>query len=90
MRKLIVLRMLCIQEQIICIVICMIFTGGEAWKKDIVSFVLKCPTFQPVEVEHQRLDGLLQNIEVPERKWERIAMDCFTGLLHTRIDYDSV
>ena len=40
----------------------------ECMKKDIVEFVAKCPNCQQVKVEHQKLVGLTQNIELPEWK----------------------
>ncbi|GJV07250.1 putative reverse transcriptase domain-containing protein, partial [Tanacetum coccineum] len=44
-------------------------------KKDIVVFVSSCLTCLKVKAEHQRPFGLLQQPEIPEWKWERIAMD---------------
>ena len=38
----------------------------NSMKKGIVEFVAKCPNCQQVKVEHQRPDGLAQNIELPE------------------------
>ncbi|KAH0651615.1 hypothetical protein KY284_031527 [Solanum tuberosum] len=34
-------------------------------KRDIARFVAKCPNYQQVKVEHQRLGGLSQNISIP-------------------------
>ena len=36
----------------------------EAMKKDIAEFVAKCSNCQQLKVEHQRLGGLAQNIEL--------------------------
>ncbi|GKD08858.1 putative nucleotidyltransferase, ribonuclease H, partial [Tanacetum coccineum] len=44
-------------------------------KKDIAVYVSRCLTCLKVNVEHQRPSGLLQQPEIPEWKWERIAMD---------------
>ncbi|GJZ86609.1 putative reverse transcriptase domain-containing protein [Tanacetum coccineum] len=44
-------------------------------KKDIVMYVSKCLTCLKVKAEHQRPSGLLQQLEIPEWKWEIIAMD---------------
>ncbi|GKA94338.1 putative reverse transcriptase domain-containing protein [Tanacetum coccineum] len=44
-------------------------------KKDIVVYVSKCLTCLKVKVEHQRPSGLLQQPEIPEWKWEGIAMN---------------
>ena len=40
----------------------------EGMKKDIVEFVTMCSNFQQVKVEHQRPEGLAQNIELLEWK----------------------
>ncbi|GJT43498.1 putative reverse transcriptase domain-containing protein [Tanacetum coccineum] len=44
-------------------------------KKDIAVYVSRCMTCLKVKAEHQRPSGLLQQPEIPEWKWERIAMD---------------
>ncbi|GJW85042.1 putative reverse transcriptase domain-containing protein [Tanacetum coccineum] len=44
-------------------------------KKDIAMYVSKCLTCLKVKAEHQRPSGLLQQPEIPEWKWEGIAMD---------------
>ncbi|GJS98191.1 putative reverse transcriptase domain-containing protein [Tanacetum coccineum] len=36
-----------------------------------------------VKAEHQRLSGLLQQLDIPKWKWERISMDFITKLLRT-------
>ncbi|XP_070035064.1 uncharacterized protein [Nicotiana tomentosiformis] len=56
------------------------FYWWEVMKKDVANFVSNCLTCQQVKVEHQRPAGLLQQIEIPKGKWERIAMDFVTGL----------
>ncbi|GJY47743.1 putative reverse transcriptase domain-containing protein [Tanacetum coccineum] len=43
----------------------------------------KCLTFSKVKAEHQKLSGLLQQPEIPEWKWERIAIDFITKLPRT-------
>ncbi|GJX06116.1 putative reverse transcriptase domain-containing protein [Tanacetum coccineum] len=47
-------------------------------KKEIAIYVSKCLTCAKVKVEHQRPSGLLQQPEIPEWKWEKIAMDFIT------------
>nr|GEW91753.1 hypothetical protein [Tanacetum cinerariifolium] len=44
-------------------------------KADIATFVSKCLTCAKVKAEHQKLSGLLQQLEIPEWKWEKITMD---------------
>ncbi|GJY30854.1 putative reverse transcriptase domain-containing protein, partial [Tanacetum coccineum] len=52
-------------------------------KKDIVVYVSRCLTCLKVKAEHQRPPGLLQQPEIPEWKWEGIAMDFVTRLPRT-------
>nr|GEX82435.1 hypothetical protein [Tanacetum cinerariifolium] len=47
-------------------------------KKHIALYVNKCLTCLRVKAEHQRPSGLLQQPEIHEWKWERIAMDFIT------------
>ncbi|KAL4291663.1 hypothetical protein GQ457_14G020350 [Hibiscus cannabinus] len=49
-------------------------------KRDVVRFVSHCLTCQKVKAEHQRPQGLLQRIELPLWKWERVTMDFVSGL----------
>ncbi|GJR48690.1 putative reverse transcriptase domain-containing protein [Tanacetum coccineum] len=44
-------------------------------KKDIALYVSKCLTCSKVKAKHQMPSALLQQPEIPEWKWERIAMD---------------
>ena len=62
----------------------------EGLKKDVVEFVAKCLNFQQVKVEYQRPEGLAQNIEIPEWKWEMINMDFIIGLPRSRRQHDSI
>ncbi|GJX47408.1 putative reverse transcriptase domain-containing protein [Tanacetum coccineum] len=59
-------------------------------KKDIVVYVSKCLTYLKVKAEHQRPSGLLQQPEIPEWKWERIAMDFVTKLPRTSSGHDTI
>ena len=59
-------------------------------KKDINRFVTKCPNCQQVKVEYQKPEGLAQNIEILEWKWEMINMDIITGLQSSRRQHDSI
>ncbi|GKB62143.1 retrotransposon protein, putative, ty3-gypsy subclass, partial [Tanacetum coccineum] len=43
-----------------------------------------------VKAEHQRPSGLLQQPEIPEWKWERIAMDFVTKLPRTSSGHDTI
>jgi len=49
-------------------------------KRDIAKFVAKCLVYQQVKIEHGKPAGLMQWIDLPEWKWENIAMDFVVGL----------
>ncbi|GKE00030.1 putative reverse transcriptase domain-containing protein, partial [Tanacetum coccineum] len=59
-------------------------------KKDIDVYVSRCLTCLKVEAEHHRPSGLLQQPEIPEWKWERIAMDFVTNLPRTSSGHDTI
>ena len=59
-------------------------------KKDIAKFVSKCLTCQQVKLEHHRPSGLLQQLPIPEWKWDMIAMDFVSGLPRTSSRYDAI
>ena len=45
---------------------------------------------QLVKAEHQRPAGLLQPLEVAERKWEHVTVDFLTYLAWTSLGHDTV
>nr|GEU34985.1 hypothetical protein [Tanacetum cinerariifolium] len=51
--------------------------------------LMKCRS-DGVKTEHQRLSGLLQQLEILEWKWERIAMDFVTNLPRTTSGHDAI
>ncbi|GJV39791.1 putative reverse transcriptase domain-containing protein [Tanacetum coccineum] len=59
-------------------------------KKDISLYVSKCLMCSKVKAGHQRPSDLLQQPEIPEWKWERIAMDFITNLPRTRSGNESI
>jgi hypothetical protein len=59
-------------------------------KTDIAEFVAQCLVCQQVKAEHQRPAGMLQPLEIPVWKWERISMDFLVGLPCTQAGYDSI
>ncbi|MDV3153288.1 MAG: hypothetical protein Q8755_02815 [Candidatus Phytoplasma australasiaticum] len=59
-------------------------------KKDIALFVARCLTCSKVKAEHQRPSGLLEQPEIPEWKWENIAMDFITKLPCSPSGCDSI
>ncbi|GKB93879.1 putative reverse transcriptase domain-containing protein [Tanacetum coccineum] len=58
-------------------------------KKDIAVYVSKCLTCLRVKAENQSPSGLLQQLEIPEWKWEGIAMDFVTKLPRTSSGHDT-
>nr|GFB83381.1 putative reverse transcriptase domain-containing protein [Tanacetum cinerariifolium] len=59
-------------------------------KKDIALYVNKCLTCLRVKAKHQRPSGLLQQPEIHEWKWERIAMDFITKFPRTGSGHDLI
>ena len=59
-------------------------------KRDIADFVSKCPNYQQVKVNHQKPEGMIQEIDIPTWKWDVINMDFITGLLRTRRQHDPI
>ena len=59
-------------------------------KKGIADFVSKCLNCPQVKLEHQRPSGLLQQLPIPEWKWDMIAMDFVSGLPRTSSGYDAI
>ena len=59
-------------------------------KRDIADFVSKSPNCKHVEVEHHKLEGMTQEIEIPTWKWEVINMDFITGLDFTCKQHDFI
>jgi hypothetical protein len=49
-------------------------------KVDIAKYVASCGICQKVKAEHKRPTGLLNPLEIPEWKWENIAMDFVVSL----------
>ncbi|GJR74243.1 hypothetical protein Tco_0086608, partial [Tanacetum coccineum] len=59
-------------------------------KKDIAVYVSRCLTYLKFKAEHQRPSGLLQQLEIPELKRERIDMDFVTKLPRTSSGHDTI
>ncbi|GKF03091.1 putative reverse transcriptase domain-containing protein [Tanacetum coccineum] len=59
-------------------------------KKEIAIYVSKCLKCAKVKAEHQRPSGLLQQPEIPEWKWEKIAMDLITKLPRSSSGHDVI
>ena len=53
------------------------------WKQmsqDERDFVIHCPVCQTEKSSHQKPIGMLMSLELPERKWDHVAIDFVTGL----------
>ncbi|KAL8127153.1 hypothetical protein AgCh_014175 [Apium graveolens] len=59
-------------------------------KKEIADWVSKSHVCQKVKAKHQRPSGLLQPLEIPQWKWEEIAMDFVVGLPKTKSNHDAI
>ena len=58
--------------------------------QDVTSYVQTCEECQRNKASNQRSAGLLQPLEVPSQRWERVSMDFITHLPRTRAGYDSL
>ena len=58
-------------------------------KREIADWVSKSYTCQKVKAENQRPSRLLQPLEIPEWKWEHLAMDFIVGLPLTKNKHDA-
>nr|GFA48758.1 putative reverse transcriptase domain-containing protein [Tanacetum cinerariifolium] len=59
-------------------------------KDDIATYVSKCLTCLRVKAEHQKPSGLLVQPEIPQWKWDNIAMDFVMKLPRTSTGYDTI
>nr|GEZ69288.1 putative reverse transcriptase domain-containing protein [Tanacetum cinerariifolium] len=59
-------------------------------KRDIAIYVSKCLTCAKVKAEHQRPSGLLQQLEIPKWKSDKINMDLITKLPRLRSGHDTI
>nr|GFA16274.1 putative reverse transcriptase domain-containing protein [Tanacetum cinerariifolium] len=59
-------------------------------KRDIAEYVSRCLTCSKIKAEHQKPSGLLQRPEIPEWKWENLAMDLVTKFPRSSSGYDAI
>nr|KYP45025.1 Retrotransposable element Tf2 [Cajanus cajan] len=59
-------------------------------KKEIAQYVATCLICQKAKIEHQKPTGMLQPLNIPEWKWDSIAMDFVVGLPRTIHKFDSI
>ena len=59
-------------------------------KSDVARYVASCLTCQKAKAEHQGPRRMLQQLEIPEWKWDSIAMDFVTHLPQTARSHDAI
>ncbi|GKE13162.1 putative reverse transcriptase domain-containing protein [Tanacetum coccineum] len=59
-------------------------------KIDIATYVSKCLICSKVKAEYQKSFSLLQKLEIPQWKWEKITMDFIAKLSKTTRGYDTI
>nr|KYP60677.1 Retrotransposable element Tf2 [Cajanus cajan] len=59
-------------------------------KREIAEYVAAYLTCQKAKVEHQKLSGLMQQMEIPEWKWDSITMDFIVGLPRSARNSDAI
>jgi hypothetical protein len=52
-------------------------------KREIAEHVAMCDSCRRIKAEHQRPVGLLQPLQIPQWKWDKIGMDFIVGLPRT-------
>ena len=62
----------------------------QGMKKNVAQFLSACLTCQKAKVEHQRLSGILQSLDIPVWKCDSIAMDFLTHLPRTFRGHDNI
>ncbi len=63
------------------------------WPKlrdDVKTYVNTCDVCQRSKASTTRIAGLLQPLEIPEKKWECVSLDFITGLTPTKQGHDAI
>jgi hypothetical protein len=79
-----------IQEKIRCTMISRQPIHGREWREMLPSMLPFCNNCQRVKSKHQWTVGMLPPLQVPESKWEEIAVDFIMELPRTLFRYDSL
>ena len=58
--------------------------------KEIKNYVKRCTRCQQIKSSNQRPQGLLQPLQIPNRKWQRVSMDFIVHLPITKNGFDSI
>ncbi|GJU58907.1 putative reverse transcriptase domain-containing protein [Tanacetum coccineum] len=59
-------------------------------KRDIAEYVSRCLMCSKIKAEHQKPSGLLQQLKIPEWKWEKITIDLVTKFPRSSSGYDVI
>src|SRR3954465_7125965 len=59
-------------------------------KRDIAQFVVECDVCRRIKAEHQRPDGTLQPLSIPEWNWDKVGMDFINGFPKTQKGNDAI
>ena len=59
-------------------------------ESDVTEFVRSCDACQCNKPSNQRSAGLLQPLEIPHNRWEKVNIDLITHLPKTRAGYDAL
>ena len=59
-------------------------------KRNMAKYVAACLICQKVKIEHQKPAGMLKPLDIPEWKWDSVAMDFVVGLPKTLTKYDAI
>jgi len=62
----------------------------KGMKTDIADFVASCLVYQKAKIEHQRPGGTLESLDIPQWKWDSVAMDFVTHLPKSVKGHDSI
>ena len=59
-------------------------------KTDVADYVASCLVCQKAKIEHQRLGGTLEPLDIPQWKWDSISLDFVTHLPWSVRGHDSI
>ena len=59
-------------------------------RDDVKKYVNSCDVCQRSKASTTKIAGLLQPLEIPEKKWECVSLDFITGLTPTRQGHDAI
>jgi Integrase zinc binding domain len=60
------------------------------WRRDVKAFVVSCDSCQRNKSSTLKPAGLLQPLDIPERRWEHVTMDLITCLPKTKRGHDAI